>query len=259
MLSVEKGHNLKIFISGVSSGIGRELVKHLLDAGHEVWGIARRLDKLEELSSETGGGAFVYDCCDLADTLACSSLHKKMIAQQYVPDVVILNAALDLEDAAPGLDHEQSMHMMRTNVEGAHFWLAAFIEPFLQRGSGQFIAVGSIFSHWPDPASVSYSASKAALAMLMRGLRLRYSGGPLQFKLVYLGPVDTQINQRFAEGSESNSMLVALATDAAQFIVGAIERSRDNYYFPFYVRLVFTYLRWLPDRLFGTLTAPFKR
>jgi short-subunit dehydrogenase len=149
--------------------------------------------------------------------------------------------------------------MMRTNVDGAYFWIAAFIEAFLLRRSGQFIAISSLLAHWPDAASVSYSGSKAALSMIMRGLRIRYQGSGLTFKSLNLGPVDTRINPRFSEDIPVNPIIVSSAHDTASYIVKIIESERTTFYFPLYVSLVFIFLRWLPDKWFHFLTSRFKR
>lgn len=250
---------MRIFITGVSSGIGRELVKCLVIQGHEVWGVARRMDALEALAEEVDSVAFTFDCCDIVDAVSNEKLLAKMSEQNYVPDVVILNAAVDLEDTCPGLDFDQASRMMRTNFDGANFWVTAFIERFLQRDSGQFIAVSSIFAHWPDPASVSYSSSKAALSMLFRGLRIRYRKTNLQFKLLYLGPVDTPINPRFVDREPSNSLIVASAADTADHIAKLIASNRRDSYYPLYIYGIFMFLRWLPDKWFELITGHFKR
>lgn len=250
---------MRVFVTGASSGIGRELCRHLVAQGHEVWGIARREDALIALAEELGNTGFRYTRCDLADLESCKALHANMSAEDYVPDVVVLNAAIDVEDGPAGLDVVQSNAMMRINYDGAHYWVAAFIEQFVERGRGQFIGIASIFAHWPDPASVSYAASKAALAMFFRGLRIRYADTGIDFKLLYLGPVDTPINPRFSELESSESMIVASAPSTAAFISKMIASGRRDFYFPFYILVVFTFLRWLPDRLFQLLTNPFKR
>lgn len=250
---------MRVFITGVSSGIGKELTQQLALDGHEVWGIARRTEPMETLAADLPSQNFRYDCCDLADREACAALRKKMAAEHYVPDAIILNAAIDLEDSPGELGIDQSSDTMRINYDGAHFWVAAFIQDFVQRGHGQFIAVSSIFAQWPDPAAVSYSASKSALSMLFRGLRIRYTGSGLLFKLLYLGPVDTPINPRFSEQESSSSMVVASAPKTAQYMRRMLESKRENFYFPLYILIVFTFLRWLPDKLFQALTNPFKR
>jgi short-subunit dehydrogenase len=217
------------------------------------------MEALQALAAEVASPAFVYDSCDLMDAASTASLRDKMTRKNYIPDVVILNAAVDLEDPFPGLDFSQSSRMMRTNVDGAHYWITAFIEAFVRRGSGQFIAISSLFAHWPDPASVSYSGSKAAMSMIMRGLRIRYADSSLRFKILYLGPVDTPINPRFSEHSAADSRIVASAPATAEYIANMIGSKRQNFYFPSYVHLIFTFLRWLPDSWFEFITSRFKR
>jgi len=254
-----RGNQVRVFVSGVSSGIGMELARQLIGAGHEVWGIARREAKLQALASELDSPSFYYSSCDTADEAACAQVYGQMQERGFLPDIVVLNAAIDLEEEKPALDFAQTARMMRTNVDGAFYWVTAFIKPFLQRGHGQFIGVSSLFAHWPDGASVGYSASKSALSMLLRGLRIRYAGTGLHFKLLYLGPVDTPINPRFEQEEPSSSFLVASAPDTARYITGMMTSSRQNFYFPLYIFLIFTFLRWLPDRVFESLTSPFKR
>lgn len=250
---------MQIFITGVSSGIGKALVKVLISQGHEIWGVARREELLEKLHAELNSPLFRYDKCDLTDADEVKKLHHKMQQTGYLPDAVILNAALDLEDEYPKLSIRSAAAMMRTNVEGAFVWVSAFIEPFLERGSGQFIAIASLFSHWPDRSCVAYSASKAALSMLFRGLRIRYSKS-IRFKLVYLGSVDTQINPRFkAKPTDKKSYIIASPGETAQYISKAMLSNKQNFYFPLYISVVFHLLKWLPDSIFEWLTARFRR
>ena len=95
--------------------------------------------------------------------------------------------------------------------------------------------------------------------MLFRGLRGRYRDSGLDFKLINLGPVDTPINPRFEEGDKQVSLVVASATDTAQFITRSLQKNGSDFYFPFYIGCVMRFLGWLPDRIFELLTAPFKR
>ena len=250
---------MRFFITGISSGIGKALALKLIREGHEVWGIARRLELLESLAGDLDSDKFRYSQCDISDQTQMTQVTQTMMADNFLPDVVILNAAVDIEDELPGIDTASAAKMMRINVDGATFWISVFIERFLERGSGQFIGVSSMFAHWPDGASVGYSASKAALSMLFRGCRIRYQDSDLQFKLIYLGPVDTAINPRFADQPPTDSLVVASAAGTADYIDRIVGSRRLNFYYPLYVLVVFTFLRWLPDALFEFLTKPFKR
>lgn len=51
---------MKVFITGVSSGIGKALTTRLVKAGHEVWGVARRREALEELQTNLASDNHSY-------------------------------------------------------------------------------------------------------------------------------------------------------------------------------------------------------
>jgi short-subunit dehydrogenase len=251
---------VRIFITGISSGIGAALAKHLVRKGHEVWGIARRIELLEKIAIEIKSPALRFNRCDIANQDDVDNLYQKMIQENYLPDVVILNAAIDPEDEYPGLDFSSASQVMRINVDGAFVWICRFVGPFLRRGSGQFIGVSSTFAYWPDKTCVAYSASKAALSMLFRGLRIRYKRSKLQFKLVFLGPVATPINPRFeARISKTKSLIVTTPEAAAKHIAKSILSRRRNFYFPRYIQIALLTLRWLPDNIFEFLTGKLRR
>jgi short-subunit dehydrogenase len=250
---------MKIFITGISSGIGKELAKKLILEGHEVWGIARRETLLETLSLDINNDNFHYDRCDTTNFNEVKIIYNKMLEMQFIPEVIFLNAAIDREDEYPRIS-ETSIETIRTNLEAPLFWVHLFIKEFIRRGSGQFIAVSSLYANWSDKSSVAYSASKAGLSMLFRGLRLRYGKTKIFFKLIYLGPVATSINPRF-ENNNSNrkSFFVASASDTARYLNKCIFGRNVDYFYPRYICIIFFFLRWLPDSVFELLISKFKR
>ncbi len=155
---------------------------------------------------------------------------------------------------------EDASHMSVSSRQRIRSQMESDIEAFLARGSGQFIAVSSLFANWPDKSSVAYSASKAGLSMLFRGLRLRYSNSRVVFKTVFLGPVDTGINPRFkVDAPEKRSILAASSADTAEFLKNIMNQRKSDFYHPFYIRVLFQTLKWLPDRVFESLTQNFRR
>ncbi len=55
---------MKVFVAGASGAIGRPLIRQLLDAGHEVTGVSRRQERVDEISS-AGAAGIVCDVFDL--------------------------------------------------------------------------------------------------------------------------------------------------------------------------------------------------
>ncbi len=236
------------------------MVRQLVEAGHDVWGIARREPLLAELDQELGSPRFRYSVCDVQDAVAVQAVHAQMLEQNFAPDVFILNAAVDIEEPVPALHPAATRDTLRTNLEGALIWVNLFIEQCVAEKRGQFIAISSLFALWPDTSSPAYAASKSGLSMAFRSLRLRYRNSGVRFQTVYLGPVDTNINPRFAaESAKKPAPWVATPESAARTIVKSIFRSRNTVYYPRYMSVLVRLFGWMPDLLFEILTRPLKR
>lgn len=252
---------MNIFITGVSSGIGRELTKQLLAAGHTVWGIARREQLLNDLESEVSTEHFHSIVCDITDESHINRVTSAMQQEQFFPDVVVLNAAIDQEDMDNGFSYETAKKIIMVNVLGALRWVEIFLPGFMKKKHGQFIAISSLFAFWPDPRSASYSASKSALSMAFRCLRTQFGHSGVCFKTMYFGPIDTHINPRFQISPlpTKTTLLIASPKAAAKSILKAISSSRQSFYFPWYMILLRYCGFWIPDSLFEFLTKKLRR
>ncbi|MBI3305376.1 SDR family NAD(P)-dependent oxidoreductase [Candidatus Parcubacteria bacterium] len=252
---------MKAFITGISSGVGRELTRQLIHAGHEVFGVARRADRLAELQRELGTDRLHTAVCDVANPADIACVHDELKRAGFLPDVVVLNAAIERDDVWPTYRHDITRKTFETNVSGALAWVSCFLDQFLQRGSGQFIAVSSIFAFRPNETSISSAASKAALAVAFRGFQLRYQHAPVRFSVVYFGPIATGINPRFAPEPPRGlrALFIASPRAAARAIVRTMTSRRNRVYFPWFPTALMRFTWWLPDWLFAALTRPFRR
>lgn len=248
---------MNVLITGASSGIGKELARRLVVNGHIVWGIARRKELLERLKNELHSNLFLWSVCDTSNPNSVDESVRMMRERQFIPDAVVLNAAIVKDDTDPTTFYQNAVEVMRTNLEGPLLWVNSFLELFRKRNHGQFIAISSLFAHWPDATSASYAASKAGLAMAIRSLQIRYAKEGIQFKTINLGPVSTAINPRFAY--TKSSLFVSSPEKAAQFIAKTINSNHSDFYFPWYVWLIRCTLWWLPDTWFEALSKPFRR
>lgn len=253
---------MRIFITGVSSGIGRELALMALSEGHEVFGIGRSSERLEILHALAGVDSPKLETmvCDVSKFSDIDSVAARLEGMLFYPDAVILNAAIDLEDPFPEFSKDSFSKSIDTNLTGALAWVDCFLPKMLEREAGQFVAISSLLALWPDETSPGYAASKAGLSMAFRSLKQRHRSQAVSFKTLVLGPVDTNINPRFKdEAGARKLLLVASPSAAARKIIKMIKGHEGNHYFPLYVGFVSRLLFWLPDGLFEILTRPWRR
>ncbi len=244
---------MKLFITGVSKGIGKALVEQLLEAGHEVWGVSRsRSDRKQE--------HFHHSVCDIRNEQEVEHVAQQLKAAQFYPDAVILNAGIEKPDLERGFEYETGKEIFETNYCGAVKWVHVFLR-FPQKPK-QFVAISSVFALRPNDQSISYSASKQAISMTFRGLRLQFPKSECMFKIVYLVAVNTVVKPSYKAYFTREKKLpffVIQPEEAARFIIRSLARNRENFYTPFWISFLIRMTLWLPDRLFKQMTDPFRR
>jgi short-subunit dehydrogenase len=242
---------MKILITGASSGIGRALATKLTEQGHLVWGVARNREKLAELQNTIGPDRFFWSVCDVSVREQITGALAEMEKNNFLPDAVVLNAAIFPKDTEPEFKKDAFDEAFTVNFYGAVNFIDALLPKFIARGSGQFLAVSSTSAFRPSPRGVAYSATKAALALAMRGFDVAYRKKGVAFKTVYLGPIATEM----WEGKKN--FLVASPEATAAFLCRALEREKRESYFPFLSTTIFRLVSFIPDNLFFKLSGIF--
>mgnify|MGYP001610667280 FL=1 len=241
---------MKVFITGVSSGVGEALARQLVKAGHLVWGIARRDELLKKMQSELGVDKFLFSKCDISNEDDINRTVEMMKMAGFLPEIVILNAAIFSRDTDPQYQYPLFKEAMAVNIFGSLTWVDKFIPDFLKRGSGSFIAISSISAHLHDAESISYPASKAAISMAFRGLRMRYRKNGIKFSTVHFGPIATKLVPSWSsENGLPRYPFVISSKKAAEKILKVINKKSGDYWFPFFTTLFFRALS-IPGDIF---------
>lgn len=246
---------MNCMVTGVSRGIGRSIIAELMRQGHSIWGVSRTAvpDLLEEEQ-----GRFRHSLCDVGNSESRRRTAEEMDAAGFWPDAVILNAAVGYEEEKAALSWEKMQEVLRINVEGALFWISHWMDRHPRR-SMQFVGVSSLLALWPDANCPAYSTSKAALSMAFRAFRLRHAEDRIAFKLLYLGPIQTSINPRFASKLPA-SWSVAKPESVARYIANIVLFKRCfTFYYPSTIGLVCRFGYWMPDSLFERITRSLRR
>ena len=232
--------NKKYFITGVSDGLGREFCKILLARGDTVYGVSRR-----QCEMPAAGGRFIWRYCDVSNPADI----KEVIAHQnsigFMPDVVILNAAVYTEES-PEFLFEDYRKSFGVNAEGALRWVEAYLPGFRKRGRGHFVYISSISSIFPPPYKPAYSASKSYVSTAFASLRKRYAGSGILFTTIYPGLIGTAMSMHL----KAPKFFRCPVEKAASKIIKAVLRGKKSYIFPVRNLLLNILLSLLPDRLF---------
>ncbi len=181
-------------ITGASAGLGREFVRQLRvnfpEIG-ELWLIARRRGRLEELCREYSGQFSIHILpLDLCESASFDVLSSELASARPQVSLLINNAGCGFLGDIGSMDTAGQKRMTDLNVT-ALTAVTNIIVPYMSAG-GHIINVSSIASFCPNPRMTVYSSTKAYVSSFSRGLgeELRPSG--IHVTAVCPGPMDTE-------------------------------------------------------------------
>jgi NAD(P)-dependent dehydrogenase (short-subunit alcohol dehydrogenase family) len=159
-----------IFITGVSSGLGRAFAAGALDAGHRVVGSVRKPEDVLAFESLSQGRAHAR-LLDVTDDAAVLDTVADIESSIGAIDVVIANAGYGVEGIFEETPLSEVRAQFATNVFGVAATLQAALPYMRQRRSGHLMAVTSMGGLMAVPGMSAYCASKFAVEGLLESLR----------------------------------------------------------------------------------------
>ncbi len=161
-----------VVITGAGSGIGRALAAGFCRDGAIVVGFGRTAADLNRVASEFGQGRMHCVIGDLAQPADIDRLFAEVQARFGRVDILVNNAALYPKVPFLSASPAQWAEVIQVNVIAMAHCCRAVLPGMLERGFGRVLNVGSFAYRGPIADSSSYSASKAAVAVLTRCIAL---------------------------------------------------------------------------------------
>ncbi len=183
---------LRVVVTGASSGIGEATVRAFRAAGWDVVGVARREERLRALAVETGASVVVADLTKQADV---DRLRDHLEATGPVHALVNNAGGAKGLDSVEASDVDDWAWMFEVNVLALKRVTSTLL-PLLRRGAvergvADIVNITSIAGHTAYVGGGGYNAAKFAAHALTEVLRLELNGEPLRVIEVAPGMVKT--------------------------------------------------------------------
>lgn len=184
---------MKALITGASSGIGKDMAKNLYQKGAELWLVARREDRLNELKAELGGNAHII-VLDLSREENCRKLYDTL--KDIDIDILINNAGFGQFGPFSDVPLERELQMIDLNIKALHILTKLFLCDFIARDRGYILNVASSAAFLPGPLMSVYYSTKAYVYRLSVSIseELRRTGSKVYIGALCPGPVATEFN-----------------------------------------------------------------
>jgi NAD(P)-dependent dehydrogenase (short-subunit alcohol dehydrogenase family) len=173
------------FITGCSTGFGRELAKMVLDRGYRAVVTARDPAKVEDIAVGHEDRALVLEL-DVTDPVEVNVAVKS--AEQHFGgiDVLVNNAGVGYFGAVEESDEEEVRRMFEINFFGLSSMTRAVLPGMRKRRTGHIVNISSIGGLRSFPSLAYYHATKYAVEGFSESLALEVA--PLGIKVTIVEP-----------------------------------------------------------------------
>jgi NAD(P)-dependent dehydrogenase (short-subunit alcohol dehydrogenase family) len=224
-------------ITGTSRGIGTAVAVAFAADGYAVVGCGRSVGPAVDVAG------LDYRRCDVSDPSAIRDLVAGTVAAYGRLDVLVNNAAIEIEGTVEETTVEQWDDVLAVNVRAPALLAAAAIPHMRAVGGGVVLNIASVDGTWAEPRLSAYCATKGALLALTRAMAIDHGVDNIRCMSICPGYVRTEMLEQFfasqpdpeaaraqgigmhplgrlAEPSDIADLAVFLAGDRATYLTG---------------------------------------
>lgn len=228
-------------ITGCSTGLGREIARAALEAGHQVVATARRADAVADFEADFGDSAraVALDVTDRAQIAAAVAAAEEAFGGI---DVLVNNAGYGEPSLLADCSIEAWNRTLAVTLTSVFLGLKYSLPLMRRLGRGVVVNTASISGTAGDYGMSAYNAAKAGVINLTRSAALECARDGIRVNCVCPGGIDTRVTQvlageragevrramaavhplgRMGEADEIANAILFLASDEASFITGA--------------------------------------
>ena len=185
-----------VWITGASSGIGREMAIQFARNGAHVAISARRKERLDKVVMEiekTGRRSLAVQC-DVSSEADIREAVDHIITKFGQLDIVVANAGFGVGGKIENLDTADWKRQFDVNVFGL-LNTVRYALPHVRQSKGRIVLMSSVAAMISTPQTAAYSASKAAVRTIGQTLSAELYGSGVTCTTIYPGFVESEIGQ----------------------------------------------------------------
>jgi len=241
----------KVLVLGATSAIARETARLLAAEGDRLFLVARDPERLAIVTDDLllrGADRLDSLVADLDDFDRHDEIvEKAATALDGLDTAIVAHGVLGDQERCQA-DWIETEKVLRTNFLSAASLLTRIANRFEAQGAGTLVGISSVAGDRGRRSNYVYGASKGAMSLFLQGLRNRLHGKGVQVITVKPGFVDTPMTAHLDKGP-----LFARPDAIGKGILGAMRRSKDVVYLPWFWRVIMTIVGLVPEPIFKRL------
>ena len=247
--------NKIVWITGASSGIGKELAIQLSKENAILILTSRNEVALEELKVQLLHNAKIHLLpFDLTQIDLLDNLTRKALNLEGKIDYVIQCAGVSQRSLAMDTNLDVYQRIMDINYFAPLAITKALLPYFIKKDEGHFVVISSVAGLYGFPLRSGYVASKHALKGFMETIQTELYKTNIKSTIVFPGRIDTPISKNALTGQgeksqkeDANNKVGMHVTICARKIIKGIKSNKKNVYIGLSERLLFWIWWFFPN------------
>ena len=200
---------LKVIVTGASSGIGRATAELFIKRGHHVVLVARRQDNLQQtvdVAKSTTGCGYPL-AADLSSKEGREQAVARAVQELGQVDVLVNGAGIIRAGKLEDTSLEAWNEMLNLNLTSV-FDMMRLCQPHLRKTNGNVVNISSVTGLRSFPGILSYCVAKAGVDQLTRCAALEWAQFGIRVNAVNPGVVITNLHRTAGMSEEAYEAFV---------------------------------------------------
>jgi NAD(P)-dependent dehydrogenase (short-subunit alcohol dehydrogenase family) len=209
-------------VTGVASGLGRAIAGELATEGGIIVGC-----DVEDLGGVAAMNAIggTYFHADVSREAEVAALLARAVEVHGRVDVMVNNAAIQVEEELAETSEEQLDRVLGTNLKGVFFGCKHAVRTMRPAGGGVIVNVASILALVGDGILAAYCAAKGGVLGITRATAVQYGAVGIRCNAICPGDIDTPLVQAYFDTADDPAALRARVS--AEYPLGRIADPRE--------------------------------
>lgn len=205
-----------VLVTGASSGIGKATAIYLAQNGYNVYGGARRIEKMQDLKAYSIHSVSL----DVTNEESLVSCVNQILKEAGNIDILINNAGSGYYGALEDMPLADAKYQMEVNVFGVARLIQLVLPTMRKNNYGKIVNISSVGGKMTLPMGVWYHASKFAIEGLSDALRKEVKQFGIDVIVIEPGGVKSEMSELgggYLMRISGNTMYSSLAKGIADF------------------------------------------
>ena len=208
-------------VTGVASGLGQAIARELAAEG----GIVVGCDVQDAAGAQSMAAIGSYVHADVSRESDVAALLAAALERHGRVDVMVNNAAIQIEEELAETSEEQLDRVLGTNLKGVFFGCKHAVLTMRPAGGGVIVNVASILALVGDGILAAYCAAKGGVLGITRATAVQYGSAGIRCNAICPGDIDTPLVQAYFDTADDPAALRAEVS--AEYPLGRIAQPRE--------------------------------